>query len=307
MAKEFKFITISDDEAGSRLDRVLHKKYPYINKIRIEKALLAKLIMVNEQKSTSSYRVSFADCIKIAQDLIDDDYAPSKNKVSQEYVKLVIDNIIYRDADLIVINKPAGLAVQGGSKIKISIDDIIPQVLESFGTWSEGSPVHKLVHRLDKETSGILLIALNNRTAQELSFAFKDRQVDKKYLAILTGRVTVNNGQIASIIDREDRQIKENNAITNYKVLAKKPHASLIEFKPITGKTHQLRLHALELGFPILGDSKYDPSLQGVRNVNLHLHAAEINIPYQGSFLKLKADLPKYFQDSLKSIFNRVS
>ena len=149
------------------------------------------------------------------------------------------------------------------------------------------------MHRLDKETSGILLIALSNHMAQDLSYAFKEHFVEKKYLAILTGRVAVDNGRIESLIDGAE-------AITNYRVLKKNAHTSLVEFKPITGKKHQLRLHALELGFPILGDRKYDPSLRDVKNVNLHLHAAEIIVPYQGSTLKLKTNPPEYFKLSLQ-------
>ena len=305
--KEYKFIPVTKDETGSRIDRVLHKKYPYLNQGRIEKALRNKQIIVNQQKVASNHRLTLGDHIQISASLVQEDYLKDKQnkpQISAAQIKLITDNIIYRDADLIVINKPAGLAVQGGSKIKVSVDDIMPKVLEASDTWFTQTPIHKLVHRLDKETSGILLIALNNHTAQDLARAFKEHNVEKKYLAILTGKVSISNGRIASIIDKEQNNIQEDNAITNYKVLSKKSHASFVEFRPITGKTHQLRLHALELGFPILGDSKYDPELQNIKSTNLHLHAAEISFPYQGSFLKIKADLPEYFKVSLKEIFN---
>ena len=306
MIQQYKVIPITRDEDGSRLDRVIHKKYPYLTQGKIEKALRGKLIIVNQQKIPSKYRLNLGDYLQISTSLIQEDYKKYKNnkQVSPAQIQLIKDNIIYSDADLIVINKPAGLAVQGGSKIKISIDDIMPKILESSETWSEGTPTHKLVHRLDKETSGILLIALNNYTAQELAHAFKSHLVEKKYFAILTGHIKVNNGQISSIINKDNNKIiEEDNAITNYKVLAKKSKASFIEFKPITGKTHQLRLHSLELGFPILGDDKYGSEFDTKSNINLHLHAAEISIPYQGNMLKLKAELPNYFKKSLHDIF----
>ena len=306
MIHKYIFIPITKDETGSRLDRVLHKKYPYLTQGIIEKSLRKKLILVNQQKTLANHRVNSDDFLQISSDLIQENYSEHQNHkvVTKEQIKLITDNIIYRDADLIVINKPAGLAVQGGSKIKISIDDIMPKMLECSDTWSDGKPVHKLVHRLDKETSGILLIALNNNTAKELAHAFKSHSIEKKYLAILTGHLKVNNGQISSIINKEyNKNIEEENAITNYKVLAKKSKASYVEFRPITGKTHQLRLHSLELGFPILGDSKYDPNIKDSKNSNLHLHAYEISIPYQGNILKLQAELPGYFKKSLKEIF----
>lgn len=302
MAKDYKFIPVTKDEDGSRIDRVIHKKYPYLNQGRIEKALRNKLITVNQAKVSSNHRLVLGDHVQILSMLVQEEFISDRKHISKTQIKLITDNIIYRDGDLLVINKPAGIAVQGGSKIKISIDDIMPAALENMETWYEHKPTHKLVHRLDKETSGILLIALNNKTAQELALAFKERNIEKKYLAVLTGEVKTNNGQISTIIDKHNKQYEDDNAITNYRVLAKNSLATLVEFKPVTGKTHQLRLHALELGFPILGDSKYDESWHDRKMDYLHLHAAEIIIPHQGSMLKIKADVPEYFQDTLKQL-----
>lgn len=306
MIQQYKIIPITKDEEGARLDRIIHKKHPYLTQGIIEKSLRKKLILVNQQKTLAKYRLNLGDYLQISSSLIQEDssYYKHEKQISPKQIKLITDNIIYRDADLIVINKPAGLAVQGGSKIKVSIDDIMPKMLKTLDTWSEGNNTHKLVHRLDKETSGILLIALNNHTAKELAYAFKHHLIEKKYLAILTGHLKVNNGQISSIIKKEfAKSPEEENAITNYKVLAKKSKASYVEFRPITGKTHQLRLHSLELGYPILGDNKYDPNLKETKADKLHLHAAEISIPHQGNILKLNAELPDYFKKSLKEIF----
>ena len=306
MSKNYKFIPITKNEADSRLDRVIHKMHPYLNQACIEKSLRKKLITVNQQKVKSNHRLNLGDSLEISSSLVDEYYLENKDRkhIGKDDIKLIEDSIIYRDADIIVINKPAGLAVQGGSNIKISVDDIMPHVLEKLEVWER--PIHKLVHRLDKETSGVLVIALNNDSARKLAEAFKEHYVEKKYLAIITGKISVNNGQISSYINKDSKEIKADNAVTNYKVIARKANASLIEFKPITGKTHQLRLHSLELGYPILGDIKYDPDLRDQRQANLHLHAAEICIPHQGSYLRLKADLPDYFQKSIREIFGVV-
>ena len=302
MNKTYKIIEVTRDEENSRLDRVIKKKYPYLNQAKIEKSLRNKLISVNNKKVSSNYRIKIEDHIQIATSLVEEEYFTPQKRISETNIKLITDNIIYRDGDLIVINKPAGIAVQGGSKIKISIDDIMPSMLEKIGTWHENKVIHKLVHRLDKETSGILLIALNNYTAKELALYFKEKKITKKYLAILKGKVRNNNGKISTIIDKENKQIKEINAVSNYRILSKNSNASLVEFTPITGKKHQLRLHALELGFPILGDSKYDEFYKETKENNLHLHALEIEVPFSNNILKLKADLPEYFQKSLAKL-----
>lgn len=302
MNKTYKIIEVTRNEENSRLDRVIKKAYPYLNQAIIEKSLRNKLISINNKKVAANYRIKADDHIQISMSLIQEiQYAPEK-RIDQNNINLIANNIIYRDGDLIAINKPAGIAVQGGTKIKISIDDIIPKIIEKIGIWDENKVSHKLVHRLDKETSGILLIALNNYTAQDLALAFKEKLIFKKYLAILKGTVKNNSGKISTIIDKDNKQIKEINAISNYRVLSKNSNASLIEFTPITGKNHQLRLHALELGFPILGDIKYDEFYAETKENNLHLHASEIEIPYQNSILKLKAALPEYFQRSLAKL-----
>lgn len=308
MAFEYKIIPITKNEVDSRIDRVIHKLYPHLNQATIEKSLRSKFILVNKRKEKSNYRLKEGDFLEVAAFFSNSDEAQKKQtrkEIGKTEIKLITDNIIYRDADLIVINKPSGLAVQGGSKISISVDQIMPYMLDTLDLWEK--PVHKLVHRLDKETSGILLIALNNHTAKELSKAFKEKRVEKKYLAILTGKIANNKGQISSFIDKEKSYPEDDNAFTNYKVLAKSKNHTLLEFMPITGKTHQLRLHALELGFPILGDLKYDFSLKEEKNPpKLHLHAVEVCIPYQNSYLKLQADLPEYYRDSVKKIFGQV-
>ena len=127
---QYNFIPVTKDEENSRLDRVIRKRYPYLNQAVIEKSLRSKLIVINQQKASSNSRVNLGDHIQIASSLIQEDYDSHQSKkfVTEAQARLITDNIIFRDAELIVINKPAGLAVQGGINIKFSVDDIMPYI-----------------------------------------------------------------------------------------------------------------------------------------------------------------------------------
>ena len=289
---------ITADESGSRLDRIIHKNYKYLTQAKIEIAIRKKLITLNDKKASSNLRVNENDILKISSKLIEDSPATSKKVITGKELHLIKDNIIFQNEYFIVLNKPSGLAVQGGSKIKISIDDIMPEYIKTIETWSEEKAVHKLVHRLDKETSGILIIALNNKSAQQLAQNFKQKTCKKTYYAILTGEVKKDRGTISTIIDKENKGISKENAQTKFRVIKKNKLASFIEFQPITGKTHQLRLHSLELGFPIFGDDKYD--INCPENAKLHLHAGEIEFPFNQKIESFSAKIPEYCINSLK-------
>jgi 23S rRNA pseudouridine955/2504/2580 synthase len=309
MQEKFKIFVIDSNLAEGRLDRVIKKKFPNFPQSKIERSLRSKAITVNDLKSSSNQRLNEGDVVKILSSIVENiELQPKpftkRNNFTPDDLKLISDNIIYRDADLIIINKPSGLAVQGGSKIKKSVDDLMPLMLDTLEVYEK--PKHKLVHRLDKETSGILLIALNDKTAAEIALAFKERKVKKKYIAILDGAPNVNNGTISSIIDNKDVYLKEDNAFTKFKILKRKSGKSLIEFNPITGKKHQLRLHALELGCAIVGDQKYNPNYKDIDDAKLMLHAYEIHLPFKGGNLKISADLPDYFKQAIAKTFGNI-
>lgn len=300
MEKEYKILVVDNNYNDVRLDRFIRKFFPNFGQSIIEKSLRSKFISVNNLKANSSLRLKIGDVVSIYSKIIpSQEELKKQNKVIRaEDIKLISDNIIYRDSDLIILNKPAGLAVQGGSGIKLSVDNLMPLMLDTLEVYER--PVHKLVHRLDKETSGILLIALNDRIAADLAYSFKNKKINKKYLAILEGNIKVNNGTITSIIDNKQRNLEEDNAITLFKVLRRTKTATLVEFKPITGKKHQLRLHSLELGHAIIGDDKYNPDSE---DSNLMLHAFEISFPYKGSVFTIKADPPIHFNQAIAKNF----
>lgn len=305
MEKEYKILLVDEEYNQVRLDRYIRKFFPNFSQVMIEKSLRNKFINVNNLKANSNLRLNTGDIISIYAKIIPEQEKPRQRtkSIKEEDIRLISDNIIYRDADLIVINKPAGLAVQGGSGIKLSVDSLMPHMLDTLETYER--PVHKLVHRLDKETSGILLIALNNKIAADLADSFKNKKVNKKYLAILEGNIKVNNGTITSIIDNKQRNLQEDNAVTIFRVLRRTNNATLVEFRPITGKKHQLRLHALELGHAIIGDDKYNRLLSNPSSQDnkLMLHAFDISLPYKGTILSLRAELPIHFNHAIAKNF----
>ena len=224
------------------------------------------------------------------------------------------NTMIYKDENILVLNKPAGLATQGGSKIKISVDDL------AEGLKFELANKPKLVHRLDKDTSGILILARTQRAATLLTRAFATGQIVKKYWAVVVGRpdhasgvidlpITKGDSGLSNISHHEKMQIDHisgKRAITNYRTLSYiGEHATLLEMTPITGRTHQLRVHAASLGTPILGDGKYGGKAAFLPEFcnKLHLHAREVVISQEvmgSQTLDFVAPLPAHMDETTK-------
>ena len=214
---------------------------------------------------------------------------------------------LYEDKKVIVFNKPAGLAVQGGSGLKRHVD----QMLESMRNQKGEKP--RLVHRLDRDTSGVLVVAKTRGAASALTKEFRGRKTDKTYWAILKGVPKPRQGKISNWLARlrnEDgddymQVVKHgtpdaDHAVTEYRVVeASGPNLCWVEFKPVTGRTHQLRVHAQFMGNPIIGDPKYfdieNWALPGGVQNKLHLHAHRIRIPHpDGGVLDISAPLPPH-------------
>jgi 23S rRNA pseudouridine955/2504/2580 synthase len=296
-------ITIQNDENDVRLDRLLKRYYLGLNQGVIEKSLRNKLIRVDGKKTASNYRLKAGEVVEIAEVLAKFKEVESKPvaKIDDAKIKQFENSIIYTDPDIIVLNKPAGLATQGGSKIRISVDDYLDYL--RFGY--EHKP--KLVHRLDKETSGLLLIARNSFTASSMANKFKDHTINKVYLALVIGVPKAKSGTIKEPISAKPNEPKEN-AETIYKVISSKGGFSLVEFRPITGRMHQIRIHAAHsLGTPIVGDKKYGGDVDGVNANNLHLHAAELFIDnFRGKRHHFTAPLPQHMLTRLNALNIRV-
>lgn len=299
----------------SRLDRYLKRLYPELTQGVVEQLLRKGKITVNDKKIPAGYRIKDGDIITVTEQLI----LPTGNDRQQQIFskpiislagKILSEYLIYEDEQLIAINKPAGLATQGGSKINLSIDD----ALKFLNNQAAEGLNYKLVHRLDKETSGVLLIAKNYPASVKLTAAFKDKIIIKKYLAVTIGSPLLTAGEITSCLSKNRNgafeKMEEDNAvgklaITDYKVLKKANGLALIEFLPRTGRTHQLRVHAQKLGCPIVGDRKYSNRIAGAGAESDHmlLHAKNINLPKElfGKQIVIEASLPSYFSKFIVS------
>ncbi len=282
-----------------RLDRWLRVKIGKIPQSLIEKYIRTGKIKLNKKKVKSSYKIKTKDEINIFS--IDFKERIKQKKInflpSKEIIKSNEDQIIDNNNDFIVLNKTSGISVQGGTKSKKNLVDIFAKS-EIFKDTKPYS-----VHRLDKDTSGVFIIAKNRETAQLLTSLFRLRKVHKTYLAICQGEVINNSGIWDDDLIKYDgnKKIAEK-AKTIFKVVDKNSEASLLELKPITGRKHQLRKQLYAIGNPIFGDTKYKISNfnKGV-NKNLMLHSYQIKFKINEVKHTYSALLPDYFKKLLKS------
>ena len=281
-----------------RLDRWIRSNFGKLPQGLIEKNIRSGKIKVNKKKAKSSYKVKSNDKIDIfnldfKENIFHEKkkFSPSKN-ILKENEKLIIDN----NEDFVVLNKSAGISVQGGTKSKKNLVDIFAKS-EIFQNTKPFS-----VHRLDKDTSGVFIMAKHRESAQLLTSLFRLRKVHKTYLAICHGELQTNSGEWKNDLIRHenDKPIIEK-AKTIYKVLDKNSICSLIEMKPITGRKHQLRKQLYAVGNPIYGDQKYKlkNNHKGI-NKNLMLHSYQIKFMINNKKHTYTALLPDYFKKLLK-------
>lgn len=280
-----------------RLDRWIRNILGNIPQGLIEKNLRFGKIKLNNKKVKSSIKVKTSDQIdlydfKFKETILQKKikFEPSKNIIKSNE-ELIIDN----NDDFIVLNKRAGISVQGGTKSKKNLIDIF----NKSEIFKDSKPFS--VHRLDKDTSGVFIIAKNRETAQLLTSLFRLRKVHKTYLAICHGEIEKNSGEWSNDLVRYDngKKIIEN-AKTTYKVIDKNSNSTLVEMKPITGRKHQLRKQLFEIGHSIYGDQKYRSinSEKGL-NKNLMLHSYQIKFMINDKKFTYTALLPDYFKKLL--------
>ncbi len=281
-----------------RLDKWIKKNISNLPQGLIEKNIRKGKIKLNNKKSKSSQKVKTNDKIyfynfKFIEKKLEKNtkFNPSKH-IIRENENSIIDN----NENFVVINKKSGISVQGGTKSKKNLIDIFSKSKIFIDT----KPF--TVHRLDKDTSGVFIIAKNRESAQLLTSLFRLRKVHKTYLAICHGEISEKSGEWNSDLIRyeKNKPISEK-AKTYFKVLDKNVNFTLIEMKPITGRKHQLRKQLFEIGHPIYGDQKYNfkKKLQGI-NKNLMLHSYQIKFIINGVKHTYTALLPDYFKKLLK-------
>ena len=281
-----KSFTVDDDYNDSRLDKWFKNEIISLPHSLLEKIIRQNKIKVNKKKTKSSYRLQLGDLIEI-YDISKFKPTDIKKKIKylpkRKEISTYDDYVIEDNKNFIVINKPTGIPVQSGTKSFKNIIDI----LKKTKYFANSKPY--IVHRLDKETSGILLIAKNRKFAQIFTSLFRIRKIHKTYLAIVYGKVGSSIKKISQ------------KAISNLKVINSNELYSFIELKPITGRKHQLRKQLLNIGNPIIGDDKYFLNeRKRVKIKNLMLHAHKIKFMINNVKFNFKAKYDKIFEDFLK-------
>ena len=294
-----KTINVEATYTGMRIDRFLRKHFDSIPQSLIERNLRSGKIKLNKKKIKSSAKLQFNDLIELHNFEVKNKTKIKKEKFkpSDTIIKENEDFIIENNDDFIVINKQAGISVQGGTKSKKNLIDIFA----NSEIFKDDKPYS--VHRLDKETSGVFLIAKNRPTAQLLTTLFRLRKVYKTYIAICHGEITIKDkGSIKNNLIRYDETKKiVENAETYYEILDKNNNSTFIQLKPITGRKHQLRKQLFDLGHSIIGDKKYNSYKIQKNNKNLMLHSYEIKFKMNEKKYTFRATPPEYFRNMLKA------
>ena len=297
-------LTITDDEATQRLDRVLQKHFPQATFALVQKLCRKGAIRLDGKRAKGNERVQAGQVVALTPALMQD-AAPVQSvataiTLSKAERKQLQDAILYQDDWILVLNKPAGIPVQAGSSHKRSLDRLLPLL------FPEKTP--RLTHRLDMETSGCLVFAMNGRAARSLTKQFAGRYVQKIYWAVASGLLLDSEGEIKFSLSKSKGEGGEKvrasldgkTAETYFKRLARKGELQWVELHPKTGRTHQIRAHMAALSAPLLGDGKYGGARKLGDEVvkNIYLHAREVTFrhPENDKPVTFKAPLPEHFQ-----------
>lgn len=298
------------DEDGMRIDKWFALHYPQVPFGRLQKLLRTGQVRVDKARAKTSTRLNAGQIVRVPP--VDDEGvapAPRKPRYNADDAKFLRDLILYEDDDVYVFNKPHGLAVQGGSGTKRHIDGMLQSLPNNKGE------APRLVHRLDRDTSGCLLVAKTRAVASHLGGVFRSRSARKIYWAVTVGVPNPPQGRISCFIakqstrDGEQMVVVENgdgaqHSVSHYSVTDNAGrNFAWVTLKPVTGRTHQLRVHMMELGTPILDDPRYF----NLENWNwerpdslgegLHLHARRLSLPLRnGKKLDVTAPLPDHMQ-----------
>lgn len=299
-------IKVEKLEAGKRIDTYIPSKSEY-SRAMIQKMMDNGNILVNGKKVKVSYKVQADDEITIKEQ--------AAKKISLEAQDIPIE-VLYEDNDIIVVNKPKGMVVHpaNGNPDGTLVNAIMSICKDSLsGIGGEIRP--GIVHRLDKDTSGALIVAKNDKSHIKMSEQIKNHEVEKTYIALVKGFVKENEATIdmpigRSIKDRKKMAVRKEgkNAVTHFKVIERFPNYTLLEVKIETGRTHQIRVHLSEIGYPIVGDEVYS---NGKNEWNVHgqcLHAKSLKFkhPITEKEMCIEAPIPEYFQNIIKELEEKI-
>lgn len=298
---------VAEHEADIRLDRWFKRHFPALGHGRLEKMLRKGQVRIDGNKVKAGERLRPGQQIRIPP--LGDDASAHKAprpSVSAADASALRDWVIYRDDDVIVINKPAGLAVQGGTKTTRHLDGMLDALADKRGERP------RLVHRLDRDTSGVMILARSVSAAAWLGKLFRGHDVEKIYWALVVGEPERQEGRIDLPLSKQPGSYGEQmagdpdgqKAITDFKVIDQVGRqACWLALKPLTGRTHQLRVHCAAIGTPIMGDGKYGGETAflpgGEFSKALHLHARSLTLTRRsGGVIHLTAPLPKHMAET---------
>jgi 23S rRNA pseudouridine955/2504/2580 synthase len=313
MSVDVRQFTVSTEDDGIRLDRWFKRNLPETSFNLVSRWSRTGQLRLDGKRAGPGDRVEAGQTIRVPPaDPASETrpVKPQRRTLSADEAAFVNELVIHRDPAAIVVNKPPGLATQGGTKTAVHLDGLLEGLVE------EGEARPKLVHRLDKDTSGVLLIARTPRAAAFFSKSFSGRTARKVYWAIVVGVPDIKDGFIDLPIGKqfgtggEKMCIDEEEGLpskTRYRVIERAGNrAAWVELQPMTGRTHQLRVHMAAIGHPIVGDGKYggqDAFLTGAISRKLHLHARRLRIDHpDGGRVDVSAELPSHFAETMANL-----
>jgi 23S rRNA pseudouridine955/2504/2580 synthase len=302
-----RFVTVHEDDSGQRLDNFLLRETRGVPRTRLYRALRKGEVRVNKGRIKADYRLVTGDVVRIPPLRQSESTGPGT--APSGLVEELAQRIVHEDDKLLVMDKPSGLAVHGGSGLKYGL-------IESLRQARPQQRYLELVHRLDRDTSGLILIAKRSPALRELHRLLREKHIDKRYLALVSGqwprRTRVVDAPLQkNVVLSGERMVKVSaegkRAVTEFSVLERFGSATLVEARPITGRTHQIRVHAQHAGCPLLGDAKYnnEQSLALTRKLGLKrlfLHASDLSFTLEGDALEFNAPLEKSLDNILQKL-----
>jgi 23S rRNA pseudouridine1911/1915/1917 synthase len=297
MSRQF---SLQADAPGTRLDKFLGERCPELSRTHAQKLIADGLVTVNGRVSRASLKLNAGDKI---------DFTITPEEPSYLIPEVMPLKIIYEDSDLMVIDKPAGLAVHPAPghpahTLANAVMGHLPELAEDGESLRPG-----IVHRLDKDTSGLILVAKNRVAQANLSDQFKSRTVSKYYQVLVKGRLTPETGIIEANIGRDPRNRQRMAVVTGgraarteYRVIKYIGDYSLLEIKPETGRTHQIRVHLAAIGFPVVGDATYGVTSPHLSRQFLHACKIRFQLPSTCEWVEFQSLLPADLEQALKSL-----